>query len=486
MTINLRLKNFNYIFKKVKSKLYMYTMKVIKRVILLLLMAKTPFGLFAQNDSVMHFSLKEAQDYAIQNFYVSKNAKLDIEKAKKVVLETTAIGLPQVNASANWVYIPGTIPTLDFGSQLGEAFNPIYAALQNGGLINMDTVNLSGGGPSPIAERSVVTYGFTVSQLIFSGEYIVGLQASKVYKSLSEETNVKTEIELKQSIADSYFAVLILEKNKSILEKMIINLNQSLDQAKKTNKAGFLEDTDVDQLALTVSRTENSLNTINRQIEVMHRLFKYQLGMISENDINLTDELDALISLNIVNDSTYKFLLDDNIDYKLLDTQEKLMKLNLSREKTKYLPTIAGFYQYQDKTKKPALDFTLKHIIGVSVQVPIFESGSRIAKVSQARIEYEKTQNMKEQEIQRIRMGADQSLYDYRSALEKYTNEKSNFELSERVYNKSNEKFKQGMISSLDLTMINNQYLQAQMSYAMSVQELLSAKVKLDKAYNQL
>jgi outer membrane protein len=461
-------------------------MKVIRVFCLLLLGALAPFQLFAQSDSVMRFSLKEAQDFSIQNFYVSKNAKLDIEKAKKVVLETTAIGLPQVNASANWAYIPGTIPTLDFGSQLGEAFKPIYSALQKGGLIDTNTVNLGGGEPSPIAEKSVVTYGFTVSQLIFSGEYIVGLQASKVYKSLSEEANVKTEMELRQSVSDSYFSVLILEKNKTILEKIISNLNESLDQARKTNNAGFMEDTDVDQLALTVSRTKNSLNTIDRQIEVMHRLFKYQLGVISDNNVELTDNLDELISLNIVNDSAYKFLIDDNIDYKMLETQEKLMKLSLNREKTKYLPTIAGFYQYQEKTKKPALDFTMKHIIGVSVQVPIFESGSRIAKVSQARIEYEKTQNMKEQEVQRIMMAADQSLYDYRSALENYNNEKSNFELSERVYNKSNEKFRQGMISSLDLTMINNQYLQAQMSYAMAVQELLSAKIKLDKAYNQL
>jgi outer membrane protein len=432
-------------------------MKVIRRISILLLVAMTPFVIFAQNDSVMRFSLKEAQDYAIQNFYVSKNAKLDIEAAKKKVLETTAIGLPQVNGKASWAYIPGTIPSFDFGGQ-----------------------------SIPIAQKSAVTYDITVSQLIFSGEYIVGLQASKVYKSLSEETNVKTEIEVKQSVADSYFSVLILEKNKSILEKTISNLKLSFDQAKKTNKAGFMEDTDVDQLNITVTRTENSLNTINRQIEVLYRLFKYQLGVISENKITLTDDLDALISLNIINDSTYKFIIDNNIDYQLLDTQEKLMKLSLNREKTKYLPTIAGFYQYEDKNKKSAIDFTIKNLIGVSVQIPIFESGSRMAKVSQARIEYEKTQNMKEQEIQRIQMAAEQTLYDYRSALEKYTNEKSNFELSERVYNKSNEKFKLGIISSLDLTLINNQYLQAQMSYAMAVQELLSAKVKLDKAFNQL
>lgn len=463
----------------------MLTMKVVRLISLLLIAIIVPLKLAAQNDSVMSFSLKQAQDYAIQNFYVSKNAKLDIEAAKKKVWETTAIGLPQVKASANWSYIPGTIPTLDFGSSIGGAFSPVFNDLISKGYLNQDSLP-SGGEPSPIAERSSLTYGITVSQLIFSGEYIVGLQASKVYKSLSEETNTKTELELKQNVADGYFSILVMEKNKKVLKETINNLKQSLDQTKKYNNVGFIEDTDVDQLSLVVTSTENSLNTIDRQIEVLYKLFRYELGIVNEANLKLTDDLDNLVATNVVSDSTYKFILDDNIDYKMLDTQEKLMKLSLNREKTKYLPTVAGFYQYQDKTKKPVLDFTMKHIIGVSVEVPIFESGSRMATISQARIEYEKVKNMKEQEAERILMGVDQAVFDYRSAIERYNNEKLNFELSERIYNKTNEKFKLGMVSSLDLTTINNQYLQAQMAYAAAIQQLLSAKVRLDKAYNLL
>lgn len=460
-------------------------MKVLGLISLLIFAVISPIKLLAQGNLPIDFSLKDAQNYAIQNFYVSKNAKLDVEAAKKKVWETTAIGLPQVKASANWAYIPGTIPTLDFGSSISGAFSPIFSDLISKGYLNQDSLP-SSGEPSPIAERSTITYGFTVSQLIFSGEYIVGLQASKVYKSLSEESNFKTEIDIKQNVADGYFSILILEKNKSVLEQTIDNLTQSFDQTTKYYTAGFVEDTDVDQLRLVVTSTENSLNTVNRQLELLYRLFKYQLGITSDDKVKLTDSLDALIASNVVIDSTYKFILEDNIDYQMLSTQEKLMKLSLNREKTKYLPTVAGFYQYEDKDKKPMMDFSIKHIVGVSVEVPIFESGSRMAKVSQARIEYEKAQNMKFQETERILMGADQALYDYRSALERYNNEKVNYELSEKIYRKTNLKYTLGVISSLDLTTINNQYLQAQMSYTMAVQELLSAKVKLDKAFNQL
>jgi outer membrane protein len=462
------------------------TMKAYQYISLFIIVMVLPLRLSAQNDSVIRFSLSDAQNYAIENFYISKNAKLDIEKAKKVVMETTAYGLPQVKASASWAYIPGTIPSIDFMGSLADIFRSISSDLNSQGIYT-DTSNYQYlGGSTPIAERSTITYGFTVSQLIFSGEYIVGLQASRVYKSLSEEVNEKTEIELKELVANGYFSILLLEKNKIILERTIENLHNILNQSKEYFKVGFIEETDVDQLNLVSLGTENALKTVERQIQILNQLFKYQLGIISDCTIELTDSLDNLIMSNIVNDSAYHFVLEDNIDYQMLDTQEKLMKLALNRQQSKFLPTIAGFYQYQDKNKKPVLDFTMKHLIGISVEVPIFQSGSRVATTSQARIELEKAQNTKEQEIQRIQMGVAQAVYDYRTSLEKYENEKINFKLSENIYSKTMEKYKQGVVSSLDLTTINNQYLQAQASYTSAIQELLSAKIKLDKAFNQL
>jgi outer membrane protein TolC len=188
----------------------------------------------------------------------------------------------------------------------------------------------------------------------------------------------------------------------------------------------------------------------------------------------------------MVNEDAYSFILEDNIDYKMLATQEKLMKLNMNRMRASYLPSVAGFYQYQDKTQKADFDFTINHIIGVQVDFPITTSGSRIAKVSQARVEYEKAVNTREQEANRLIMAAQQASFNYRNAMEKYNNEKQNFELSEKVYHSTTEKYKEGFVSSLELSLINNQYLQAQLSYSMAVQELLSAKTELDKAYNRL
>ncbi len=444
-----------------------------------------PINVSAQTDSTMKFSLTEAQDFAIDNYFISKNASLDIQAAKKRVWETTAMGLPQVSADGSYQHIPGEIPEFDFG--LDSLFGYVFNSLDDLGYPPPDgLVDTSSSGSNAIAPKNSISYSITVSQLIFSGQYIVGLQAAKVYKMFSEKNYEKVKIEIKESVAGTYFTLLILRANKEVLIHTLDNLKMNLDHTRKSYAVGLVEETDVDQLDLTVKRTENDLTTIENQIETMHRMLNYQMGIPSGISVELTSTLDQLITQNVVTDSVYTFVLEDNIDYKILDTQENLQELLVDLEKATYLPTISGFYTYTDKTNKTNVDFTINHMIGVGVSWPIFTSGSRNARVSQARIEMEKAQNMKEQESERLILAAEQSKYDYQTALRKYYNEKQNFNLSEKVFHKAAEQFKQGMISSLDLSLFNNQYLGAQLSYSMAIQELLNSKVRLDKAHNQL
>jgi outer membrane protein len=419
-------------------------------------------NLLAQNNTVMNFSLAEAQNYAIENFFMSKNAALDIESAKKLIWETTAIGLPQATVTAQYQHIPGEIPVFSFPGQNGEMVEV------------------------PIAQENNTTYGGTVTQLVFSGEYIVGLQASKTFKLLSEQNYKSTQIDIKQIIAGTYYTLLILRGNYSITEQTLANLRLNYEQTKKSYEAGLVEDTDVDQLNLFVKRSENALLSIGNQIRYMERLFKYQLGIDLNYEIKLTDNIDDLITINMINDSTYVFNLDENINYQLLSTNEKLNLLSVKRQQSLLLPTVAGFYNYSNLTNPSDINFSIKHVLGLSLNFPIFQSGGRIAKIDQAKIDLLKSQNIKEQQSRGLELAAEQSKYDYQTAVANYFNEKENFILSEKVLKKTTEKFKLGMISSLDLTLINNQFLQAQLTYATAIQGLLAAKVNLDKAYSKL
>jgi outer membrane protein TolC len=442
----------------------------------------------AQNDSVLKFSLAAAQNYAIDNFYMSKNAELDIESAKKVVKETTAIGLPQISGGVDYTYIP-EVPEASFGGS-----NYLFSSLPGNQPITSNDINDGSIGigfipmdPIPLGVEHNVTYNIMLTQLLFNGEYIVGLQASKTYKQLSEEAYEKTSIELKEMVAGTYYSILILEKNKTLLNESLQNLQSIYFEIKKSGEFGMVESTEVDQIGINVSRTENTLKSIERQIELMHKMFRYQLGLNPEDQIELTENIDQLVSANLINITQIdSFRLDSNIDYRMLETQERISELSLKREKSTYLPSLSAFYKYEDKLEKATLDFSMKHMIGVSLSVPIFNSGAKNARVSQARIELEKNQLIKEQKSHLIEMEAEQARFDYINALEAYTNEENNFNLSSRVLENTIAKHEHGMASSMDLTLANNQFLDAQVSLSAAILNLLNAKTTLDKTCNKL
>jgi outer membrane protein len=438
-------------------------MKGFRLVILFLIFSLQGFAVFAQSDSVMRFSLVEAQNFANDNFFESKNAALDIKEAKKKILETTAIGLPQAKASASYQYIPGDLATMSL------PFGP------NGSMIDV-----------PLNQRNTTIYGGTITQLVFSGEYIVGLQASKTYKEFSEENYEKKKIDVKEMVATSYFGLLVLKENRKTQAETLINLQSMYDETNKTAKIGLTDQTNADQLKLSVDNTTTQLRGIDNQIAFLTKLFKYQIGLVSDQNIELTDSLDKLITESIINTSAYRFDIDNVITYQLLSTQEKLMALNLKREKSTFLPTIAGFYQYQDYAVQPDIRFTPKNILGLQINFPLFTSGSRYAKVGEAKIEYEKVSNQREQMTQLITYQAQQSIDNYNTALDSYNDLKEGLALSKKIFDQATLRFKVGMMSSLDYTTTSNQYLQTLRNFSMATQALLTAKIALDKAYNKL
>jgi outer membrane protein len=421
-------------------------------------------GLYGQDDNnPVSFSLTEAVDFALKNNNNIKNADLDILSAKKEVWATTAIGLPQVNGSYDYQHLPGTLPSLSFPNPDG-GFQQITLGVRNS-----------------------ATYNVRVSQLVFSGEYIVGLQAARTFLELSANSKEKSEADVKESVHMAYFTVLVLEKNKETLDSSVINFNSVLADTKKMYEQGFMDEMDYEQLLVTKNSLVNSVRAIERQIQISKMLFRIQLGLGQDDEVILTDNLDGLLATVTAEKVLLaEFDLQRNLEYRLLNTQERISELTLNREKTKYLPSVSAFYLYQDKTRKADFDVTFNNILGLNISVPIFSSGMRNARVGQARIELEKIRNTKEQVSETLIMAAEQARMDFSNAYEKFLTEKENVLLARKVFERTEFKYKQGVSSSMDLSQANNQYLDSYSAYTSSMMEFLSAKIKFEKALNNL
>jgi outer membrane protein TolC len=126
----------------------------------------------------------------------------------------------------------------------------------------------------------------------------------------------------------------------------------------------------------------------------------------------------------------------------------------------------------------------VKDVIGINVSLPIFSSGQRMAVVSQKKLAISKMDNTKQLVYNNLMMQADQLQTDLKLKYEKYEIQEKSLALSDEIYQRTLEKYKNGVSSSMDLTTTQNQYLASLSSYYQSIYDLVVARTKLEKLYN--
>jgi len=428
-------------------------------------------GQSAPQDSAA-FSLDEAVSYAVANNLNAENARLDIESADKRVWETAAAGLPQVNAGINYNNNIALATTLipDF---FGDPTQKIE--------IQFGT-------------RHFATAGVNASQLIFSGQYIVGLQTAKLFKEYSQKNKDLTEQQVKEAVTQGYYLVLLAENTLEALQGNLENIRKTYADTRELYEAGFIEEISADQLEVTLSDLENAVLSMQRQVVASRNLLKLQMGIdinkeiiLTENLAELVDNLDMQLLMSLDMD------VESNINYQILNDQEKLAYMDMKLKQTDYLPTLSAFFSLDFTAQRDEFNFLSGNeswykasAVGLSLNLPIFSSGMRMAGVAQKRIAFEKARNTKTFATQGLRIEFMQAQYDFASAYEKFTREKKNLELSQKVVNATKEKFTEGLVSSLELTQVNDQYLQTLSAYTSAMVDLLNAKIKLDILLNNI
>ena len=77
----------------------------------------------------------------------------------------------------------------------------------------------------------------------------------------------------------SYYLVLITEESLDIVEQNLENLQETLAQTETMFRTGMAEQTDVDQIRITVNQLENARNSLQRNLELNYNLLRFQLGL---------------------------------------------------------------------------------------------------------------------------------------------------------------------------------------------------------------
>lgn len=425
------------------------------------------FSIGSHGQEAKSFHLKEAIAHALTHNRQVKNAALSIQAAEKQKWEVTASGLPQISGKIDYLTNLDTpFPASDDPDNPFSFFFPKHSIQPN----------------------------VTLTQLIFDGTYIVALQASKVFLDISKNAKEKTDNEIKKATISAYSNALLVKESKTIMERNIANLSNSLAETKVIFENGMTEEENIEQLQLTLSGLENNLNNLKKLENISLGYVKLLVGVDATQKITLTDRLETLVleqnTTNLGNSETSVF---ENIDYKIAENKVESKYLLHKAEKFKRLPSIAGFLSgnYQNFTNdrfSSLFDENTKWLstlsAGVSVSLPIFTSLGGEAMIKRTKIEWEIAQNDLQETEAKIALDISEAKSNYELAIDTYYNKQQALHLAERIASKNKVKFKEGLAGSFELRQAQMQLYAAQQEYLQAMVAVINTKATLENLLN--
>jgi outer membrane protein len=448
---------------------------------LFILLALVVSAGFIQAQDRQAFSLEDAIDYALQNSLEIKNAQLNVADAKEQVVERRAIGLPQISAGANYQYF------IDIPTQiLPDFITPsVYGVLFQEGLVEPFNLSTGEGVAAQFGTKHNLTAGVDLSTLIFDGSYFIGLKAAKAYKKYSMEELESTRTNLRYQVVNAYLPTLLITENLRLLDQNISNVEKLLNETRALYKEGFVEQLDVDRLYLSFANLQTERDNLVRQQAVAINALKFTLGYPMDEPLEVTDKIEDLLEEAPAEDLEGPVNVAARPEYDVLNSSITLNELNVKLNRAGYLPSLAAFGSYQQSLLTNDLsnaEWFPTTVVGLRLNVPIFDGLNKKAKVQRAQIDLEQMQNQRRLFERSVSLEFENAKTNYLNAQQRLNSQEKNMELAQRIYDTTQIKYREGVGSSLELTQAEQSLYQSQQNYIQALYQLLEAKTALDKA----
>ncbi|MBK9284521.1 MAG: TolC family protein [Sphingobacteriaceae bacterium] len=418
------------------------------------------------------FNLQQSIDFALKNNAAYLNSDLDLKSAHHKRKEITGLAFPQISASAdlkNYLDLPTSLlPGEFFGAPPGTFIPVRFGTKYNS------------------------TAGINASQILLSSDLFMGIRASKEFINLSNININRTKAEIISQVSKAYYTALINQQRIKLIDANIVKLKKIFDDTKALNQQGYVELIDVERLEVNYNNLNTERDKVAKLVELSIHLLKFQMGYKISDPILLSDSLNIDgAEENIL--SATKIDVSKRPEYQLLQTQQKMLELDVKRNKLGYLPSIAAYGAYQYNAQRQEFDLFDTNLpwfkialIGGTINLNIFDGLQRHHKIQQAKIAALKNENnIKNLELA-TELEATAAAIAYSNAFASLQTQKKNMILAEHIYDSAQKKFTNGVGSNLEILNAETSMKEAQTNYLNAAYDLLISKTDYLKATGNL
>jgi outer membrane protein TolC len=395
-------------------------------------------------------SLKDAVQYSLRGNTDIKKQNLAILQSKQKVQETIGQALPQINGTAQLIdniVLPKTVLPGDFlgqpGTNIAVAFGVHYSI--------------------PLSVRADLN--------LYNQALIVGIQQAKASVVLSEANSEKTKQDVAYSVASAYYQAVILRQQGILISTNLDKVQQSLKVVQSQFENQMARKIDVDQLRVTQANTKTDFE--NTQIQFAYALdnLKILMGYAITDTLILNENITAE-SFSLPQNS-----ISQNPKVALLNNQIVLKQLEIKGVNAKYLPSLAAFgsvgYQTQfNEWKSDQMNWFPNSLIGVQLNLPIFDGLQKYRQVKQRKFELQSIQLDQTLLSNSLNVQYNNATRKYAQNQKNVNNQQGNLNLAQSVYEAMQNNYKNGLASLSDLINSDTGLKNAQTQYLTSLLQL--------------
>ncbi len=443
-----------------------------KKIILILTLFIVTAAQAQEQKTVHAFSLADAVSYAQKNNIQVKNALLDIDAQIQTNREIASAALPNVNSSVGGTDFL-TIPTSLLPGQIFGGAPGTFIPVQFGTKFNAN-------------------YGVNFNQILFDGQVFIALQARATSLEWKRKNAALTEENIKANIYKIYYQLSASKTQLNILDANIERLQKLANDAAAMYKNGFAEKLDVDKVNVQLNNLQTEKLKANNSVTIGFMGLKMLMGMPVKDSLVLTDVInESNLSSDVLYENDFQYTIRK--DYQYLSTVKKLSEFNIKRYELSFLPTITMNGAYTKNAQRTKFDFFDKKgnwfetsLIGLNINLPLFNGGATVAKIKKAKIELQQVENQMSALKNNIDNELSQAKLNYMSSVATVEFQKKNMQLAENVFSQTKKKFEAGAGSNTEISAAQADLVAAQNNFMNALYAALIAKVDLLKASGKL
>lgn len=446
-----------------------------RTIYILLVMAGLAAGAYraaaqTQPAPVRHtFSLQEALAYAARNNAQVKSALLDIRIQKESNREVAAAAYPSISASGSITDNLKLQTTLLPGEFLGQPAGTFV--------------------PVTFGTKYITSGSIDLSQVVFDGQVLVGLQARRTSLAWKTKNAEITEEMIRTNVYKVYYQLVLSKTQIALLDANIDLLKKLKHDAQIMYDNGFAEKLDIDKSDVQLTNMETEKEKVLLSVTTGYNGLKILLGIPVRDQLVLTDTLsDEQIKAGVLQTADFRY--EDRRDFQYLLLSRRLNEYNVKRYQYSKLPslTLAANYNKQIQRNELTFDgdwFTATYV-ALRVSWPIFRGFAANARINQARLAVQQN-NV---QVDNLKLSIDNEIEtaknNFKSAVAVMDYQKKNMGLAETVYAQTKKKFEIGTGSQTEINTAQNDLKTAQSNYINALYDAIVAKVDFLKATGKL